>query len=241
MEIMMRTIVGVDIDGTLAYGSHTAVWQLCNKQLALSITEDVLATVTTMRAFWDLPEVRAYRRRVGSDLAARELQHLELHPDILRGLQAYPGAQPAVRHLWNALGPVSYYTARYLPNEEQFNEGCRAGTQDWLQTQGFIKPDRAVFCDKPRGKLQKLAEDMAAQSASAVLIDDQYQRLLDAYRELENESQQILRRGLILVAFRAKTPIESAPMPVVMLSSWRKPLVEQAIVEIQQQSARMVV
>ncbi|HEU5378082.1 MAG TPA: hypothetical protein VFV38_21885 [Ktedonobacteraceae bacterium] len=102
-------------------------------------------------------------------------------------------------------------------------------TLEWLALCDFVNPANAVFCDGLPGKLRQLAQTIAGHAQPVILVDDQYTRLLEQLSNLDEESAQLLKRFLILVAYGAQTAPECAPVPVIALPSWEKGAVHRML------------
>lgn len=59
------TIIAVDIDRMLGYRDRQGYMKTCNETLNLAIAEECLPPISSLKAFYDLPEIRAYKERVG--------------------------------------------------------------------------------------------------------------------------------------------------------------------------------
>ena len=143
-------------------------------------------------------------------------------------MRLIPDAREGVQTLASA-GSIAYYTARYSAQSEERSEAMAQATRQWLAAYDFVNPTNAIFCDGLPGKLRQLARDIAEKREPTILIDDQYSRLLQKLSDLDEESAQIIKQSLILVAYGAQTIPESVPLPVIALPSWEAGAVHQML------------
>lgn len=221
------TRIALDIDGTLGYRNRLQYLLTCNETLQLALAEERLQDMS-LKTFYQLPEVQAYKERVGEAYYTKAVAWIDYHPDVLRAMCPLPGAKEGVSSL-ATLGSVAYYTARYSAQSEERSRAMAEATCAWLAAYHFVNPTNAVFCDGLSGKLRRLAQESAGDAEPVILVDDQYCRLLQRLTELDREPAQLLRRSLILVAYGAQTALESAPIPVVALPSWEEGAVHQML------------
>jgi hypothetical protein len=215
------TLIAVDIDGTLGYRDRQEYMKTCNKTLKLAIAEERLQHISSLNAFYQLPEVQTYRERVGEAYYKKAIGWIDFHPQVLRTTRLLPGAKEGVR-LLAMVGNVAYYTARYSAQSEERSQAMAQATLEWLALYDFVNPTNAVFCDGLPGKLRQLAQTVAGDPGPVILVDDQYSRLLEQLLDLDDEPAQLLKRSLILVAFGARTAPAGAPVPTIALPSWEE-------------------
>jgi uncharacterized HAD superfamily protein len=221
-------LIAVDIDGTLGYRDRQEYIKTCNETLKLAIAEEHLHDIS-LKAFYQLPEVQAYKERVGEVYYKKAIGWIDFHPQVLRTTRLLPGAKEGVTLLATA-GNVAYYTARYSAQSEERSQEMAQATLEWLAASDFVNPTNAVFCDGVAGKLRQLAQNIASGQGPVMLIDDQYTRLLERLTDLDEETAQLLKRFLILVAFGAPTTPEGAPLPMIALPSWEQGAVREMLV-----------
>jgi hypothetical protein len=224
--------LGIDVDGTIAM-RNTAQWiKVCNEVLKLNISPERLEQIS-YRDFLQLPEVSAYRKRVGAEYSQRAIGWIDFHPKALLSMLPLQDAVTGVSKL-ASICEICYYTARYSPIVAQQQEIASA-TKQWLERQGFPSPDNVVFCESVADKLIKLADYVEASSQATILIDDRYQRLLEAFAQLDAgqhptldddhclRSTSLLRRHLTIVAYKT-TPSsqDGCAVPVIPFISWQE-------------------
>lgn len=221
------TRIALDIDGTLGYRNRQQYMKTCNETFKLAIADERLQDMS-LTTFYQLPEMLAYKERVGETHYTKALAWIDFHPDVLRAMCPLPGAREGVQIL-ATVGSIAYYTARYSAQSEEYSEAMAQATLKWLAAYDFVNPANAIFCDGLPGKLRQLARDIAEEAGPVLLVDDQYSRLLQRLTEMDEESVQILKRSLILVAYGAQTIPESTPVPVIALPSWQERAVHQML------------
>ncbi|HEU5377436.1 MAG TPA: hypothetical protein VFV38_18595, partial [Ktedonobacteraceae bacterium] len=210
------THIAIDIDGTLGYRDRQEYMKTCNETLKLEIEEEYLQTLSSLKTFYQLPEVQKYRERVGEAYYRKAIGWIDFHPQVLRTTRLLPGAKEGVV-LLATLGKVAYYTARYSAQSEERSQAMAQATLEWLAACNLVNPTNVVFCDGLPGKLRQLAQAIAEDPGPVLLVDDQYARLLERLTDLDEEPVQLLKRSLILVAFGARTVPEGPPIPVIAL------------------------
>lgn len=221
--------IALDIDGTLGYRNRQQYLKTCNEALKLALAEEHVQKMS-LSTFYALPEVQAYRERVGEAHYTKALAWIDFHPDVLQAMHPLEGAREGVQMLAR-IGHVGYYTARYSAQSEERSTAMAQATLQWLATHDFCNPTNAVFCDGLPGKLRQLAK-VAGEQTPILLVDDQYNRLLQRFTDLDEETAQLLRRSLILVAYGARTVPESAPIQAIALPSWEREAVEQMLEQV---------
>ncbi len=221
------TRIALDIDGTLGYRNRQQYLLTCKTTLKLALADDVLQGIS-LETFAQLPEVRAYRARVGDAYYTKALGWIDYHPDVLRAMHPLPGAREGVARL-ATVGSVAYYTARYSAQSQERSQAMAEATQTWLTVHAFAHPTNTVFCDGLPGKLRQLARDLVNVSEPVILIDDQWTRLLQRCAELDEATIRLLQGSLLLVAYGAATVPEQTLLPVVALPSWEESAVTQML------------
>jgi hypothetical protein len=214
------TRIAIDIDGTLGYRNRQQYIKTCNDVLKLAIPEERLQDIS-LNTFYQLPEVLAYKARVGEAYCTKAMGWIDYHPKVLRAMHLLPRAKDGVQML-ATLGNVAYYTARYTPQSEERNKSMAQATFEWLAASAFLNPTDVLFCDGLLGKLQLLAQEITHNPEPVILVDDQYARLLAKMTDLHEETAQHLNRSLILVAYGARTVPKCTPVPVVAFPSWKE-------------------
>lgn len=223
------TLIAVDIDGTLGYRDRQEYMKTCNETLKLAIAEECLQQLSSLKAFYALPEVQSYKEKVGEAYYKKAIGWADFHPQVLRTTHLLPGAKEGVT-LLATLGNVAYYTARYTAQSEELSQAMAQATLEWLELSDFVNPTNAVFCDGIAGKLRQLAQVVAGDPGPVILVDDQYTRLLERLTDLDEETARLLKRFLILVAFGTPTTPEGAPIPMIALPSWEQGAVREMLV-----------
>jgi len=230
------TRIALDIDGTLGHRNCQQYMKTCNETLKLAIAEEHLQDIS-LKAFYQLPEVQAYKERVGEAYYHKAIGWIAYHPEVLRVMRPLPGAKEGVLRL-ATVGDVAYYTARYSAQSEERSQVMAQATLEWLAACDFANPTSAIFCDGLPGKLQQLAQVIACDTQPVILVDDQYSSLLEQLTTLDEEPAQLLKRSLILVAYGARTAPADAPIPVIALPSWEQRAVHTMLETLAQFTAR---
>ncbi len=231
------TLIAVDIDGTLGYRDRQEYMKTCNETLKLAIAEERLQPISSLNAFYQLPEVQAYKERVGEASYKKAIGWIDFHPQVLRTTRLLPGAKEGIA-LLATVGNVAYYTARYSAQSEERSQAMAQATLEWLVLCELAHPTNAVFCDGLPGKLRQLAQAIASEAQPVILIDDQYSRLLEQLTDLDEEPARLLRHSLMLIAFGAHTAPEDAPIPVIALPSWEQGAVRNVLARVTRFFAR---
>lgn len=209
-----------DIDGTLGRRNRQQYLITCNTTLKLDLADETLQGIS-LQTFAQLPQVQAYRQRVGETYYTKALGWIDYHPDVLRAMHPLPGAREGVARL-ATIGSVAYYTARYSAQSQERSQAMAEATRTWLATYDFANPTNTVFCDGLPGKLRQLARDLVRDTESVILIDDQWARLLRQCADLDEDTSALFQGSLILVAYGAPAAPEHTPLPVVALPSWEE-------------------
>jgi hypothetical protein len=235
-EEELTTRIAIDIDGTLGQRNSQQYMRTCNEALKLASAEEHLQDIS-LKAFYQLPEVQAYKERVGEAYYTKAVGWIAYHPEVLRVMLPLPGAKDGVS-LLATVGEVAYYTARYSAQSEERSQAMAQATFEWLAACDFVNPTSAIFCDGLPGKLRQLAQNIASDPGPVILVDDQYTRLLEHFTNLDGEQAQLLKDSLILVAYGARTAPEGAPIPVILLPSWEQEAVHTMLETLAQFIAR---
>jgi uncharacterized HAD superfamily protein len=208
-------LFAIDIDGTIAARNVRKFIELCNERFALGLSADILQRRMPYRDFLQLPELIERKE----DLAfKRELVWLDLDPQLLVAMRPLPGAIDILTQLAQRAS-VTYYTARYSTVWLERNAPMQQATKEWLAKKQFPSSDAVVFCSSVPDKLTRLAA--VAQTQPVVLIDDQYQKLLSAFAQLDISTRQVLQENLHLVAFGATSlPEQCYGLQVDVLPCW---------------------
>ena len=204
-------LFAIDLDGTIAgkllYSSYI---EYHNRDLALGIAPEVLASLPDYKSFVKLPEVQAFRRKQEERFQASR-ESARVSPNILLSIEALPDAIVGVHTLFG-IGAVRYYTIRL--NQE--------ATKQWLTLKQFPSPTDVVFCE---GTVRKLYAAYAETHMEIVLIDDRLDTLLQGFEEItknEPEMADNLRRRLTIVAFGIETvPEYFHGLRLLALPSWK--------------------
>src|SRR5579883_1687290 len=73
-------LIAIDIDGTLGYRDRQEYMRTCNETLNLAIAEERLQHISSLNAFYQLPEVQAYKERVGEVYYKKAIGWIDFHP-----------------------------------------------------------------------------------------------------------------------------------------------------------------
>ncbi len=71
-------LIAIDIDGTLGYRDRQEYMKICNETLKLAIAEEHLQHISSLNAFYQLPEVQAYKERVGEAYYKKAIGWIDL-------------------------------------------------------------------------------------------------------------------------------------------------------------------
>ncbi len=210
----------LDVDGTIARNNRALYVALCNRKLKLGIDEERLAGLP-YEEFFTLPEVTAYRERVGEKRYQWSLHLLTLDPELQRQMEIIDGAVEGARLLVQS-GDLRYCTSRKTTWHEDLNAAMARATHYWLKVNGFPNHQQVVFCTSPREKLSFCAARIEETGEEIVLVDDLYECLLSEVGELEARRRELLQLQLTLWAFGAREchlP-EHTPFRVVAFPAW---------------------
>lgn len=193
----MTLTFAVDLDGTIARRNTARLIAKCVRYFGLVIPSEQLAGLSWQE--WKaLPEVQAYRARVGERAWERNLSVVALDPAYQRSMLQVEGAVEGVKKLALA-GQILYATARKTTFSEEWNEKMEQATRAWLSIHAFPSADQVVFCTSPEEKVQVLAEQVTQSGGTVVLIDDSY-KLLASYLDTLAPCA-LWRRSFVLAAF----------------------------------------
>lgn len=218
----MDTTILVDIDGVLARHNTRSLFRIYNKILSLGIPDDVFIRVRTREAFDALPEAQVHLARVGVRRYQYQLDALEWHPHYVFENKVIDGAANGVRYLAERSGTLKYCTARVINFDEQWNMHLARITHIWLQNNGFPYHDQVLFCDGIPAKLTAIAAMMRNREQSVLLIDDSAKNLIEAFKGLSQDDQDILREYLTLAAFGYDECDGNYPIPVIPFPGWNE-------------------
>ena len=217
----------IDVDGTISKYNQTLYLAICNRKLKLGIDEELLSNMNTSD-FFALPEVTAYRTRIGEQRYQWNLQLLGLDPELQRQMDIIDGAIEGTHYL-EQMGVLGYCTARKTIWHERLNEAMARATRYWLKVNGFPHHQDTVFVTGPLEKLRYCATHIEETGEEIILIDDSYEHLLGSANELPEEQHDLLRKHLTLWAFGAKElklP-EDTPLRALSFPAWNQ--VEQML------------
>jgi uncharacterized HAD superfamily protein len=213
----------IDIDGTIAVRNIPHFVEACNTQLNLGMDQE--QRPRSYKAFLRRQEVQEYIQRVGEEKSTRELAWMDLDPAVLVNMYPLPGAIESINQLAQHQIEIAYYTARSCWFDQVKHQVIMDATRQWLREKGFPNADKTVFCRNVADKLQRIADVIAQDQQSIVLIDDQYHRLQEAFRKSDAQTQSLLRSYLMLVAFGAESMIEmqeEPSLPCIGLPNWKQ-------------------
>ncbi|WP_126600797.1 hypothetical protein [Dictyobacter aurantiacus] len=217
----METIL-VDLDGVLAKKNLPRLLAMYNDVLNLAIPAEQLARVMSLEAFHALPQARSHYETVGAARYQYQLELLRFHPYHIASCQLVDGALQSVHYLTRRCDALRYCTARVINFHPQWNADVARCTQIWLKNSGFPNADKIFFCDGPKVKLTTIAAMVREQSQRVLLIDDSLEKLLDAFDELPEDDQRLLREYLTLAAFGYnydECDLEGT-LPVIPFPNW---------------------
>jgi hypothetical protein len=212
----------VDIDGVLAWNNLSYLLSMFNHHFQLDIPEEQMARIETLNDFYALPQVQAYKAKVGYDCYHRQFSQLQWHPLYVLNCNVIEKATQGVRYLAHCSGVnhLGYCTVRVINFHEQWSAYLARVTQMWLRNNGFPNEERILFCDGVKRKLMHIAESIRTQRRQALLIDDSLELLLIAFHELSQEDQAILREHFTVAAFGYKDCPEEYPLSVIPFPDW---------------------
>jgi hypothetical protein len=223
VEMDMKRIVYVDIDGVLAVENLPALFALCNRLWHLEISEEQLALIQTEEAFHQMPAVADYRAHLGQERYQHQFKRMYFHPHYVDDMHVIDHAQQGVARLVRRFDELAYCTARLINFHPQWNEHLQRVTRLWLKRHDFLWGDRHVyFCNGIRAKLTLIAERVKQEHCQFWLIDDSLEQLLLAFDELSGEDQEVLQDALTLVAFGHDGCERATPVPVIPFPDWRE-------------------
>jgi hypothetical protein len=214
-------LLALDIDGTVATNGNWFVrWM--TKEAGITIPEDDLARTRYGFEFWDLPQVQA----LGDDRRAELLAYAHAHhkdPENQDNSIPIPGARETLQQLTEKGANIIYTTCR------QTDAGPR--TSAWLQRYAFPSPEKVFICPRYHWKYVH-AHAHSGPDDIILLIDDQIEKMVPAFRTLALEKRDIaisLVRRLAVVAIgqTEPPPFKKAPFKVLALPSWRPEDVER--------------
>jgi beta-phosphoglucomutase-like phosphatase (HAD superfamily) len=188
-----------DIDGVLSRGNPRNLSALLNAMLKLGIEEVEREHTETFHAFDQHPIVQAYISQIGEAAFAQRKAVIGLAPNYLLTCQVIQEAVEGIASL-SSKGAICYCTCRKT-EKASFNELVAQSTRTWLATSGFTNPDHVFFCRTITEKLEIISDQIAGSGEQAILIEDQYHKILAAIPTLSQPRQEILRHAFILWAF----------------------------------------
>jgi len=210
-------LLALDIDGTIATnGNWYARWLA--KESCLAIAEDQLIRIEYGVDFWQLPEVRALSHERRADLRAHSHAH---HKDLdhLVNEIPIPGACEALQWLLAKNDAHIIYTTCRPSTSRQL-------TQEWLARYGFPSPEQVFTCERYHTKFIH-AQRIADPKDPVILIDDQIEKMVPAFRVLIKHERPIalsLIKRIIFVQIGQSEPptFPPVPFPVLALPSWQR-------------------
>lgn len=220
-ELLM--LLACDIDGTIATNGNYFCRVMAD-QAEIVLPPETLAHMTYGLEFWDLPQVRALTHEQRTALHAHAYAH---HKDLDRLEQSVPipGAREALQAWISEGGRVIYVTCR-PPTAEQL-------TRDWLTRYGFPCATQIRICERYHTKYMH-AHAIALQKEPVVLIDDQIEKMVPAFRVLVKEHRPIalsliLRLAVVQIGEEHPPTFPfPVPFPVLACPTWRPEDMERA-------------
>lgn len=225
-----------DIDGTIAtngqYYCRVMAAQMA-VQAGIIVSEEDLAGMSYGIDFWYHPQVRALSD--DQRAALRHFAHTH-HKDLDRLEQSVsiPGAREALQSWIGEGGRVMYATCR-PPQAERL-------TRAWLARYAFPSAEQVYICERYHTKYLH-ASRIALQKEPVVLIDDQIEKMVPAFRVLVKEYRPIalsliLRLAVIQIGKdQPPTFPFPVPFPVLACPTWRPEDMEDALRHVGQKQA----
>ncbi|GCF10289.1 hypothetical protein [Dictyobacter arantiisoli] len=210
-----------DIDGPLAWGNQQSLFQTYDDYFKLNLSKEQLKTVNSIDEFEALPEMVAFKSRVGPVKYNFLKQVVVLDPQLLRSANVISDAVEGV-NLLATHGQAGYCTARRGMNE-RWTADVKKATRAWLQDKSFPHYKRVTFCEGPEGKLAFIASKLIASPQHIiVLIDDLYEKMICLFKTLADQEQEVLSQRFILGAYGSgPCATFDIPFKVIPLHSWK--------------------
>jgi hypothetical protein len=218
----MDTVILVDIDGVLATKNMRCLLTVYNRVLKLGIQDDTLARVRTRDVFDMLPEVKAYRAKVGVNRYHYQLEALRWYPDAVITCNVIDGSWQGVRYLAQRVSALKYCTARVINFNAEWNTDLARVTWIWLKNNAFPHAEQILFCDGVKEKLTKIVAMIQEQGQHILLIDDCPDKLLKAFGELSGVDQNLLSEHLTLAAFGYDECDQDYLLNIIPFPSWKE-------------------
>ena len=118
-------------------------------------------------------------------------------------------------------GSVTYFTACSDSHNAERSMVMAVTACQWLREQKFPFPEQVVHCQDLTDKLFTIMASLQV-GETILLIDDQYEQLIHAITALAQPAQDLLRRQLIIGAYKAKSaPEECHGVRVFPFLSWQ--------------------
>ncbi len=221
----------VDVDGVICRQNVPALLFLCRDVLKLPISSAEL-TGLNRDEFEALPQVQAYRENIGERAYRWRMAVMEWHPRYIQQCLPMSEAVVSVQGLAEKYD-LGYCTARFIHWHQQWNSDLAIATRIWLRKYKFPNVNRILFCDKPKGKLQVIAQDLQEKpELKIVLIDDSVADLVEGYSQLAPEMQHVLQERFTLIGYAHDGNSCEKPFPLLPASTWEE---IHAILEQKQQ------
>ncbi len=210
----------IDIDGTIGYRNERDFLLACNESFHLRIDPVSLDTLS-YRQFLHRPELLAYREYVGEDAFQLAFGWLDMQYRVVMSALPMTGSVEGI-HLLAKQGPVTYFTACSAFHIAERSMVMAGTAHQWLREQTFPSPEQVVSYQDLTEKLLHIAGFLKG-GETMLLIDDHYELLLHAITALAQPIQDMLRRQLILGAYKAHTaPQECYGVRVLPFPSWHQ-------------------
>ncbi len=193
----------------------------------VKICVDVDQTIASGFLGESVEESLAYyrARQVAVPADARRYKDFFGLPEVIRIHEEIPNALNALQHLASAGYDMGYFTVRHSDNSSQ-EEQIRVNTRLWLVEHQFPHAENVFFFTGMPTKLYEIGKQMSNDNSTIVMIDDSWEKVLDAYERIQNVdplvAQNLVKR-LTLLAFGAtqSTLPTRTPIKLMALPDWK--------------------
>lgn len=220
-------ILTLDIDQTLAGDVVISHLRYYSERLKLGLTEEEIVACRGLAKTFDHSGIAEFRTKDEATFQSVR-EEIRTSADLHKGLPVVGGALEGVRRIIGGGAFVSggYYTVR--------PESLKTATREWLEERGFPDSDNVTICKDHRDKLIKVHGDHLGRPGKqpTFLVDDSYNGLFDAARELVVEGEIDNFDNLVLVVFRADFEVIVDPhtgLRSVGLPSWDENHINQRL------------
>jgi hypothetical protein len=168
-----------------------------------------------------LPEVQEHRAKVGVDRYRYQLEALMWHPLCVGACRVVNGSVQGVNYLLQRSNDLKYCTARVITFNNEWNKDLASITHAWLAHNGFPNHDQIVFCNGVKEKLTHIVAMIQEQERHVLLIDDNPDKLLKAFKELSGDDQLLLYGHLTLAAF-GYSDCDECLLNIIPFPDWKE-------------------